>query len=127
MFCSSCGSALPEGAAFCPACGAPVVAAATAVPDVRVAAEAPPAAEPPVTPARAVPGGFWRRFWGYLLDRFLLGVAFTPVVILVLATMYAGAGGAWDESSGIPEELVPRFLGTVCTLAFIGLLASWLY
>jgi len=127
MFCVRCGAALPEGAAYCASCGAPVAAAAggpgapTPTPFPAPVAEAPHPAF-----GTEVYGGFWRRFWSYLIDRFVLGVAFTPVGILVFAPMVATESVDWTASD-LPAEALGAFLGAVLTVAFLALLGSWLY
>jgi uncharacterized RDD family membrane protein YckC len=80
VYCSKCGTAVTEGAAYCSGCGAPV-AAATATPN-----EAPDSAESPhtvpetsVSAARAAAAyaGFWLRFVAFVIDMILLFIPFT--------------------------------------------------
>ena len=82
MFCSRCGAALVEGAAFCPACGTPVPAAAVvaapiaaALPPFPTSAPVAPAGYAPTGAPIAVPfalmapyAGFWLRFVAYVID-----------------------------------------------------------
>ena len=74
MFCTACGTTVPEGTAFCPACGTRLGAAA-----------------PPVAAARPVYGpamdyATWgNRAIGYIIDSLLVGV--------VMALIYGVAGG----------------------------------
>ncbi len=131
MFCIRCGNGLPDEAAFCPSCGAPVAS----VPDAGGSA-APPAAIPgpwsaaPAAPAAAVTtpsyAGFWRRLWSYLIDRFILGVLFTPVAFLVILPVAASQSSDWMDTD-LPGEAIAAVMGAVLTVVFLALLASWLY
>ena len=129
MFCIHCGVPLPEGAAYCASCGAPVAAAAR---ETWTAAPQPgpvpgPAAPAPVAAARPPAyGGFWRRFWSYLIDRFVLGVVFTPVGFMVLAPMMATESFGWTDTD-LPAEAITALLGAILTVLFFALLGSWLY
>jgi uncharacterized RDD family membrane protein YckC len=122
MFCIRCGTHLPEDAAFCASCGAPVARPPGANPEIRMAAPVEPFAAP------AVPnyGGFWRRFWSYLLDRFFLGVVFTPVGFMVLVPLLATQSTDWTDTD-LPPETVSALLGAILTIAFLAFLGSWLY
>ena len=130
MFCVCCGAALPEGAAFCPACG---TSAAAAPPSAPAAAPAPALAPvaaawpgPAALPAAPRYSGFWRRFWSYVLDRFILGVAFTPVLFIFVLPMLAASGRDWTDTD-LPEAVMTGLLGTILLVAFFAALASWLY
>ena len=132
MFCIRCGTMLPEGAAFCSSCGAPV----TTGTETAAAAEPPPAANsgpwaaaaagPFAAGAALVYGGFWRRFWSYLIDRFILGVVFMPVGFMVFVPMLATQSGGWTDTD-LPAEAITAFLGATLTVAFLALLGSWFY
>jgi uncharacterized RDD family membrane protein YckC len=127
MYCIRCGVPLPGEAAYCPSCGAPV-AAATPV------ADAPPPS-PSLLPGTAAPlaaaagpryAGFWRRFWSYVIDRFVLGVVFTPVGLLVLAPLLATESAGWTDTD-LPAETLTAIIGAGLTVAFLAMLGSWLY
>jgi uncharacterized RDD family membrane protein YckC len=132
MFCIRCGTNLPAGAAFCASCGAP----ATTGTDASGAAVPPPAAisgpwaAVPAEPfgARVTPnyGGFWRRFWSYLIDRFILGVVFLPVGFMVLMPRLATESAGWTDTD-LPAEAITALLGAILTVAFLALLGSWFY
>lgn len=132
MFCIRCGTHLPREAAFCSSCGAPV----TLGTEVPGAAVPPPAtdpgpwaavpAEPSATRAAPVYGGFWRRFWSYLIDRFLLGVVFTPVGFMVFVPLLANDSAGWADTD-LPAEAITALMGAVLTVAFLELLGSWFY
>jgi len=129
MFCVRCGTALPEGAAFCPSCGIPVTTGsasplAAALPGAAPAAPAAPG--PVVAPVPPRYSGFWRRFWSYLLDRFLLGIVFTPFVFLVMMPVMATSSVDWSDSD-LPGEALGALLGAAFTVAFFAMIGSWLY
>jgi uncharacterized RDD family membrane protein YckC len=132
MFCVRCGTGLPEGAAFCSSCGAPVTTGmdASGTPAPPPAAIPGPWAAVPAEPSAAtaalVYGGFWRRFWSYLIDRFILGIAFMPVGFMVLVPMLATQSGGWTDTD-LPPEAITAFLGAALTVAFLALLGSWFY
>jgi uncharacterized RDD family membrane protein YckC len=132
LFCIRCGTNLHEGAAFCAACGAPVAtgtAAPGAVLPPPAASSGPPAAvpaEPSVVRAVPVYGGFWRRFWSYAIDRFILGVVFTPVGFMVLVPMLATQSGGWTDTD-LPAETIAALMGTILTVVVLALLGSWFY
>lgn len=132
MFCIRCGTHLPEGAAFCSSCGAPVSngrdAPGTAT--TPSAANSWPLAALPAEPFAAgavlVYGGFWRRLWSYLIDRFILGIAFMPVGFMVFVPMLATGSIDWTDAD-LPAEAITAFVGATLTVAFLALLGSWFY
>lgn len=132
MFCIRCGDQLPEEAAFCSSCGNPVGSRANApgaaTPSPVVASEPRPVvpAAPFATGAVLLYGGFWRRFWSYLIDRFLIGIAFTPVALMVFTPMLATESIDWTDSD-LPPEALAAFLGATLTVVVLGLLGSWFY
>jgi uncharacterized RDD family membrane protein YckC len=117
MFCIRCGVELPGEAAYCPSCGAPAPAATPVAP-------APPS--PLAAAAPPVYAGFWRRFWSYVIDRFVLGVVFTPVGLLVLSPLLATESAGWTDTD-LPAETLTAILGATFTVAFLAMLGSWLY
>jgi uncharacterized RDD family membrane protein YckC len=132
MFCIRCGARLPEGAAFCASCGNPVPAGPHA-PGAEALLSPAVSAPRPAAPAeslatRVTPdyGGFWRRLWSYVIDRFILGVVFTPVGLLFLAPLMATESIGWTDTD-LPAEALTTLLGAVLTVAFLALLGSWLY
>jgi uncharacterized RDD family membrane protein YckC len=83
-------------------------------------------AEPFAAGAVLVYGGFWRRFWSYLIDRFILGIAIMPVGFMVFVPMLATQSGGWTDTD-LPAEALTAFLGATLTVAFLALLGSWFY
>jgi uncharacterized RDD family membrane protein YckC len=132
MFCIRCGTSLHEGAAFCASCGAPVASgrdssgAATPPADAGPGPQAALPAEPRATGAAPVYGGFWRRVWSYLIDRFILGIVFTPVASMVFVPMLATESIDWTDTDLQPEALT-AFMGATLTVVVLVLLGSWFY
>lgn len=132
MFCIRCGTHLPEEAAYCSSCGTAVVTPA----DSHGAAAAPPAAtfepraivpgEPFATHAVRLYAGFWRRALSYLIDRFILGAAFAPVIFVVLTPMMDAESVGWADAD-LPAEVVATALGAILTVMFLALVGNWLY
>jgi uncharacterized RDD family membrane protein YckC len=129
MFCVRCGTALPEGAAYCQTCGMATTPASAATTPPAAAFPAPAAGAWPGTaalPATPIYSGFWRRFWSYVLDRFVLGVAFTPVFFFSILPMLTASERNWTDTD-LPESVMTGYLGTILLAVFLGALASWLY
>ena len=132
MFCIRCGTRLPDEAAFCPSCGTPVTIAPEApgssVPLVADASGplAGAADGSAATLARPKHAGFWRRVAGHVIDRFVLGVVFTPVGFMVLVPLMATQSSGWTDTD-LPAETMAAFLGAMLTVAFLAMLGNWLY
>jgi uncharacterized RDD family membrane protein YckC len=108
MYCTKCGNAVPEGAAFCRTCGnavaGPVPNLEDAMPPAAAGALEPPVALPPppiaappigsyipprpvVNPALMAPyAGFWLRVVAYLIDSAILTVVFGAIFAICLLT-----------------------------------------
>jgi uncharacterized RDD family membrane protein YckC len=117
IFCSRCGQSMLADATFCQKCGAPVTPAATPTPT-------PPAI--PVIPVVAVSqpyGGFWIRLLAYFIDRFIVGIIFSPVFIFTGIRLATQLHRMPHHNH---EQLIPifHFLRIVVPLAFI---VQWLY
>ncbi len=113
MFCSKCGTTVPEAAAVCPSCGQPT----GAVPGTVYAGAAVVAAP------RVVYAGFWLRFVAWILDRLIVGVV-TRVLLFPLfglSTLRMLMRGHPE-----PEDFVPLF-GMIARVAFVSLILDWLY
>ncbi len=83
MYCSKCGAALAEGAAFCPNCGQACSVVATArAPIMGV----PAAASAYAAVQRVDYGGFWLRLLAYIIDNVVIGLgivlALVPLIFL---------------------------------------------
>jgi uncharacterized RDD family membrane protein YckC len=125
MFCPSCGQPVSGDARFCPACGRALPEAASGT--------APPA---PVAggittgvPATAAalplrPAGFWRRFWGLIVDRFVIGIVLFPIGMLFGIQFLAWP--RWDAETFGVEQLVALIAGSL-TMLLIRTVVEWLY
>ena len=104
MYCTRCGNALTEGAAFCRRCGHAVGTSTSAV--TGDATEAIPSfSEPPAVapetfapPAATIPSsafmpyaGFWLRLVAYFIDAAILWIAFGAIIGIVIAFV------GWDR------------------------------
>jgi uncharacterized RDD family membrane protein YckC len=143
MYCSKCGAAQGEGAAFCSACGVPLGATAAgsatmAIPtEVAVRTQATPV--PPqviFSPAPPVPAvstgvayaGFWLRFVALLIDSAVLWIVYLPM--LAITGVGAGLLGALVSAgqSGDPSELFSAmFSGGLLALFSLFFLVRWAY
>ncbi|MBI5709994.1 MAG: RDD family protein [Candidatus Eisenbacteria bacterium] len=131
MFCSRCGSPVPAAAAFCPRCGAPVAAPpeATAVPPAAAppewAAGAAPAGPPPGW-AGAGPsvryGGFWRRFWAWVVDGILLNAVFIPLSLMAGLPLLG-----WGDTEDLDPDRLFAFVGSFVAIGLVRTILSWLY
>jgi uncharacterized RDD family membrane protein YckC len=132
LYCMSCGAGLPKNAAFCAYCGTPVAGGGEphgsagslppGIPGVQTAAPD----DVPAARTAGVPAGFWRRFWGHLLDHFLLGVVMTPVILLIMMPLMATSSIGWADSD-LPEEVAGALAGAVLTVVFMTVTVNWLY
>jgi uncharacterized RDD family membrane protein YckC len=138
MFCSRCGAALVEGAAFCPACGTPAPAVvAVATPMAVAPAPVSPVGYAPVGAPAALPyaamfpyAGFWLRFVAYVIDALIIGIVAVPVIVLI--AIVTGLGAAISSISAHPDDPNAIFAATGF-IAFMFLLipvmicGQWLY
>jgi uncharacterized RDD family membrane protein YckC len=154
MFCSKCGTVVPDGARFCRTCGQPLEPPATPqaeTPPLTPSLEplpatplpapvstvvAPPVASypPPVTPAVVVLpapyAGFWLRVVAHLIDGAIWGVVFG----LILALLFATGGlqylrGFRPQPYNVPANpfLPMAILGAIFVLFPLLIVAAWLY
>ena len=132
MFCSKCGSAIANNAAFCQTCGTPVNPAAATMPV--------PAASGAVSPHAGVGAivyasnvayaGFWLRFVAHLIDGVIVGFG---MLVLLVPIFFLMGGAAMLESlprhgGGQPNPaLVGGFLFLIFSLAGVATIGQWLY
>ena len=132
MYCSKCGSNLPEGAAFCSACGQPMATTFAAPPAVAAPVSvAPSVYAPPAQPswpapaARAVAyAGFWLRFVAWIIDRIVLQFAGSILTLPFAASMGIRAFMRTHPTS--PEDFIPLF-ENMRRVFLIILVLEWLY
>lgn len=134
MYCSKCGAAVAEGAAFCSACGQTTGAVPATQPQPGTAAPAPmqpQAAVPPPTqfaqPVAATGvlyAGFWLRVVAAIIDNVILFVPMIFLYVLLFAsTMPMLMRGAEQNPMAISMIFMPR----IATLVVIGVVGRWLY
>lgn len=125
MFCSNCGSELPEGSKFCGNCGT-ALSASLAQPAPSQPASAPASSPRASSAAEALfsgylpthieapdlYAGFWRRVVSYFIDGLIL---FVPLVILIVLLVAAVSGSAGAQS------------GSSALVWPLALLGAWLY
>jgi uncharacterized RDD family membrane protein YckC len=98
MYCSQCGAPLEEGAKFCARCGSPVSTAANVI-------------TPTVKPVEYA--GFWRRFVAYIIDRLILGIPSSILILtLLVPSIITLCNGHWG-ATGIPETILTFILGWI--------------
>lgn len=146
MFCSKCGTALFEGAAFCTVCGKPTgnatnvgVGSATAAGPMVSAAAAvtagPPAPvvapssvmAPPAWPAShyaagVLYAGFWLRVVAALIDGIVVGIPFVPFMFAI----FSGLMPMMTRSAN-PQELIFALLPRLALLVVFTQVVGWLY
>lgn len=139
MYCSKCGTALAEGAAFCGTCGQPSGIAqpmSAAAPPVSpapspIVSQPVAAGQPASWPAAAAQprvayAGFWLRVVASLIDGVIIGI---PVIILFALTgISAALSGAIGAHGGDPSEALAALFGAAFLAMFgIFIVARWLY
>ena len=121
MYCSRCGNALTEGAAFCDRCGQSQ-AAFTAPLAVTLAAPLAIASHRPYA-------GFWLRFLAYIVDAIILAACCGPILVGIAIAMGVGSSIRTFPPGDDPLAWMPAALGfsfiSICVL--VGLIGGWLY
>src|SRR4051812_12575485 len=105
MFCTHCGVALYEGAAFCSACGRPVGSSLGEFQPVRVAY-----------------AGIWLRLAAVLIDSFVLAI---PSFVIVMLAVFALGLKLPDADAPVTQFPTPAgvFIATEGALMVV----QWLY
>jgi uncharacterized RDD family membrane protein YckC len=139
MYCSACGTALAEGAAFCSVCGKPTGIPPTippgfphdAQPEPTTTSEGalasawgtPPVPAIVVKPQQVHYAGFWLRLVALIIDdiilQFVLGI---PIVAMIGAERIRDLSGIAD-----PSELAVAMLPTLLLIIVATMAGSWLY
>ena len=137
MYCSKCGAAMPDGAAYCSNCGQGFSVAAAARPPILSASVAAPmggdAAAIPAYPGyAAVPrveyAGFWPRFLAFLIDNVVVGIAFVLILIpLIFLTGLSGFIGAIHPGEDMNDVGAFMLMGLIFLAATVSLVFTWLY
>jgi uncharacterized RDD family membrane protein YckC len=137
VYCSNCGAAMVNGAAFCSNCGqvfsvaaaarAPILSASVAAPmeggAAAIRAYAGYAAIPRVEYA-----GFWLRFLAFLIDNVVMGIAFVLILIpLIFLTGLGGVIGAIHPDEDFNDVGIFMLIGLIFLAATVSLVFTWLY
>jgi uncharacterized RDD family membrane protein YckC len=133
MYCSKCGTAIPQNATFCTACGQPVNQPATLTADAppyattttplaRPYGYVPSATFPPVTYA-----GFWLRVVAHFIDGILAGIVFVILLLIAFAMVGPGRFRALAEGSNPGEFFTPEVIAIIVMLSGTSILMMWLY
>ena len=135
MYCSKCGTAIPQNAAFCTACGQPLNQPSTLAASAPGFATATPlAAAPPygyvaspAFPAMAY-AGFWLRVVAYLIDGLLAGIGFGVLALIGVAMVGVGHFKDFAQGANNPDDFfTPDVIGIVFVLAATAVVMVWLY
>ncbi len=135
MYCSKCGTAIPQNAAFCTACGQPLNQPSTLAASAPGFATATPlAAAPPygyvaspAFPAMAY-AGFWLRVVAYLIDGLLAGIGFGVLALIGVAMVGVGHFKDFAQGANNPDDFfTPDVIGIVFVLAAAAVVMVWLY
>jgi uncharacterized RDD family membrane protein YckC len=137
VYCSNCGAAMVDGAAYCSNCGQVFsVAAAARAPILSASVAAPMEGGAAVIRAyagyAAVPrveyAGFWQRFWAFLIDNVVMGMAFALIVIpLIFLTGLGGFIGTIHPDEDFNDVGIFMLIGLIFLAATVSLVFTWLY
>jgi uncharacterized RDD family membrane protein YckC len=130
MYCSKCGTAIPQGEAFCSACGQPVNPPFAAGPNASIsAASVPPSLARPyvsVSPAPLFPqsayAGFWLRVVAAIIDGIVISIPLVPMCLILFASMIPALTRGED-----PMNVVMTVLPRIALFLLAALILSWLY
>lgn len=114
MYCTRCGKAMDEQAAFCPNCGEP------AVPSAAPASGVVPPSTTQVGPLAVTYAGFWLRLVAYIIDALILSAAWLIVMIPLVPVVFRGR-----EPYGPQAGLI--IASSFLWICFLGLVGGWLY
>jgi uncharacterized RDD family membrane protein YckC len=128
MYCSKCGTQVPDGAAFCASCGQPQIATAPPAPGVPAA----PLAAAPIRPVSALSpsiyAGFWLRFVAYVIDTILSGIVFGVLLLMGIAVVGFSSLKNVIQGSESPDEFfAPEVIGIIFLIAGVFLVMHWIY
>ena len=137
MYCSKCGAAMADGAAFCSNCGqgfpvavatrAPILSASVAAP-MEVGAAAIPAFAGYAAVPRVEYAGFWLRFLAFLIDNVVMGIAFVLILIpLIFLTGLGGFIGTIHPDEDFNDVGIFMLIGLIFLAATVSLVFAWLY
>jgi uncharacterized RDD family membrane protein YckC len=138
MYCSKCGAAMGDGAAFCTSCGqafavaaaplrAPMMSASVAAPMASGAA-AVSAYAGYAAASRVEYAGFWLRAVAYLIDNVVIGIGFILILIpLIFLTGLRGVLETFHPNEDMNDIGVFTLIGFFFLVATVSLAFTWLY
>ena len=138
MYCSKCGVAMADGAAFCSSCGqaftiaaaplrAPMMSASVVGP-MGGGAEAIPAYAGYAAVPRVEYAGFWLRSLAFLFDNVVMGLGFVLIVIpLIFLTGLRGFIGEIHPNEDMSDAGIFGLIGFLFLAATASLVFTWLY
>jgi uncharacterized RDD family membrane protein YckC len=132
MYCSKCGTAIPQGAAFCSACGQPVNPPFAAAPNSPISGPLTqpfprPYVPPPLFPESAY-AGFWLRVVAHLIDGLLAGIAFCFVFLAGIAAIGIGYFRDLIHQTNNPEDIfTPGLIAIIFLFSSISIVMMWIY
>jgi len=138
VYCSKCGVAMADGAAFCSKCGQAfaVAAAPPRAPSTNASIAAPAGGGAAAIPAyagyTAMPrveyAGFWLRFVALLIDNVVMGIAFILIVIpLIFLTGLRAFLGEIHPHEDMNDVGIFMLIGLIFLAATVSLILTWLY
>ena len=138
MYCSKCGGAMADGAAFCSSCGQAfsVAAGVPRTPMMPASIAAPLAAGAPAIAAYAMPAtlprveyaGFWLRLVALVIDNVILGLGFFLVLIpLIFLTGLRTLLDNFHPNEDMNDAGIFMLIGLVFLVATASLVLTWLY
>jgi uncharacterized RDD family membrane protein YckC len=124
MYCSRCGTAVADGAAFCSSCGQSTGAASPTQTQVGVLPPPPP--QPQVAAGTPVLyAGFWLRVVAAIIDGLILGI---PLVAIGFALFASTLPLLMRMQGGEPPMLIfAAIMPRVIVFGVIYIVGSWLY
>ncbi|HXN73895.1 MAG TPA: RDD family protein [Candidatus Acidoferrales bacterium] len=133
MYCSKCGTAIEQGAAFCSACGQPVNPPFATAPNVPIAGPSTPHPFPQPYAARplfpqAAYAGFWLRLVAHLIDGLLAGIAFSVVFLAGIAAVGLGSLRDLIHGTNSPEDIfTPGLIAIIFLFSTSAIVMMWIY
>jgi uncharacterized RDD family membrane protein YckC len=127
VFCSKCGAAMADGAAFCSNCGQSFsVTARVPVPAMNVPAYAGVPAAAAVS--RVEYAGFWVRFLAYIIDSVVMSLGLICVLIpLFFLTGFGALLSRIHPEEELGDAGILVILGFIFLAAMASLVVTWLY
>jgi uncharacterized RDD family membrane protein YckC len=128
MYCSKCGTMIPDVAAFCPGCGQPVIAPTAPTPGTPAAAIIAAPAGPRSAFSPSIYAGFWLRFVAYVIDAILSGVVFGVLILMGVAIVGVSSLRNLIQGAESPDEFfAPEVIGVILLIAAVFLVMHWIY